>query len=198
MPSESDDRLANLLAATATGLSDAMTDAFVGEGFDATAATALVALLDFSPSGTVQRLSRGLGLTHSGTVRLIDRLTVHGLVERRAGRDLRSVTVALTRDGRRLAQRLRKRRRAAVATALAELTDEARDHLTAACETMLAALVRQRLAQRETGAPPAGGALCRLCDFAACGRPAGRCPADRTATTLWADVGTTALEPGRH
>jgi hypothetical protein len=65
--------------------------------------------------------------------------------------------------------------------ALAGLTGAQRGQLTAACEVIIANLTDQRLARRATGAPPAGGALCRMCDFTACGRPEGRCPAAATA-----------------
>jgi DNA-binding MarR family transcriptional regulator len=176
-----DDRLANLLGAVATGIDDAVFGALSHDGLDATTATALVALLDFSPSGSVQRLRQVVGLTHSGAVRLVDRLDAMGLAERRRGDDRRSVAVVLTPAGRRVAHRLRRRRRAAVRGSLGGLTVREREQLTAACEVLLTTLTRQRLAQREAGEAPPGGALCRLCDFAACGRPEGRCPVNRAA-----------------
>ena len=74
-------RLQNLLAAVATGLSDAIESAATEvAGLDRVATTALVALLDFSPEGSVRKLALGVGLSHSGTVRLVDRLTEAGLV----------------------------------------------------------------------------------------------------------------------
>jgi hypothetical protein len=46
---------------------------------------------------------------------------------------------------------------------------------------LITTITRQRLEQRASGVAPAGGALCRMCDFAACGRPDGACPAAVTA-----------------
>ena len=176
-------RLANLLGAAAAGLTDAVDDAAAAAGprLDARAATALVALLDFAPSRPVRMLSQVVGLTHSGAVRLVDRLAAAGYVERGPGPDSRSVTVALTGQGRRAAERIREQRQQVISAALAGLTGPQRGQLTAACELIIANLTAQRLAQRAAGTPPAGGALCRMCDFAACGRPTGRCPAAAAA-----------------
>ena len=176
-----DDRLGNLLGALATGIDDAVIGGLTSDGLDATTATALVALLDFSPAGSVERLRQGVGLTHSGAVRLVNRLDAMGLAQRRSGDDRRSVTVVLTPAGRRVAHRLRRRRRAAVRGSLEGLTVREREQLTAACEVILATLTRQRLAQRRVGEAPTGGALCRLCDFVTCGRPDGHCPVNRAA-----------------
>ena len=174
-------RLANLLGALAVGLGDALEDAFNQEGFDLRSGAALVALLDFSSSGSVQRLSQVIGLTHSGTVRLVDRLSADRLVERYPGGDLRSLRVGLTAAGRRAALRLRTRRQKVTEPLLVGLTQEQRHQLASSCEVAITSLAVQRLAMRAAGETPAGGALCRLCDFAACGRAEGRCPAARTA-----------------
>jgi MarR family transcriptional repressor of emrRAB len=177
-----DARLANLLGAVATGVMDQVGAACAeatqlsGAGSDA-----LIVMLDFSPRGSVHTLSQAVGLTHSGAVRLVDRLAEAGWVTRRPGDDARSVKIALTRRGRTVAERLRARRNEELVKALDGLTLRQRNDLLHACELVVANLTRQRLAQRAAGAPPAGGALCRMCDFAACGRPSGRCPATREA-----------------
>lgn len=178
-------RLANLLGALATGLTDAIHDAAVAAEapIGATGATALLALLDAARASSVQRLSKMVGLTHPGTVRLVDRLASAGYVERRPGADARSISVSLTPRGRRVARRLRERRQAAIAAACAGLDREQRGELARSCEVMLTNLTHQRLAQRAGGAPPSGGALCRMCDFEACGRARGRCPAASAAAT---------------
>jgi MarR family transcriptional regulator, negative regulator of the multidrug operon emrRAB len=178
MSTTRDDRLANLLATLATGLSDQINAITAGvAALDGSAPAALVAMLDFSPAGSVHLLSQIVGLTHSGTVRLVDRLVDAGLARRGPGRDARSITVSLTREGKRLARRVREARLDESARVLAELSDQQRDELLAACELVVAHLTRDRLDQRAAGSAPPGGALCRLCDFAACGRPAGLCPA---------------------
>lgn len=185
-------RLANLLGAVATGLTDD-----VGAGaaavaeLDRTAAAALVALLDFTPSGSVRMLSQVAGLTHAGCVRLVNRLVHAGYVARTPGDDARSIRIELTSRGRLKAGQVRRRRRAAMTAAMAGLTEQQRDELTTACEILITNLTNQRLTQRGRGMPPAGGALCRMCDFTACGRPAGRCPAATAAAEPRANhVGT--------
>ena len=177
-----DARLANLVGAVATGVADAMQEAMcTTAGLDAASASALVALLDFCPGGSVQYLSRVVGLTHSGTVRLVDRLVDGGYVARVRGRDGRSRSVTLTPEGARLARRVRRARARGVAQMLATLSESDRARLTQLSEVLVGTIVQQRLARRARGDPPAGGALCRTCDFAACGRDSGRCPAARSA-----------------
>jgi DNA-binding MarR family transcriptional regulator len=182
MTTTDDDRLANLLGAAATSIGDAITAASVAaSGTDELSAVALVALLDFSPSGSVARLSQVLGVTHSGAVRLVDRLAGAGYVERRPGVDARSVTVTLTRPGRRAAMRVRSARRDALHELLASTSSAAKPDAVALLESVIAAATTRRLATRAAGDLPVGGALCRLCDFGACGRAAGRCPAQTAA-----------------
>ena len=110
-----DARLANLLGALSTGLNDtAQESAGAAARLDGAAPAALIALLDFLPGGTVRDLSRVVGLTHSGAVRLVDRLVVAGLVARKPGSDGRSRSISLTAAGSRLAKRVRGAREAAV------------------------------------------------------------------------------------
>ena len=97
-------RLVNLFGAAALGLGDAIgPDAAAAAGLDATAATALVTLLDLARGGSIRSVSRLIGISHSGTVRLVNRMVDEGLVTRRAGQDGRTLAVTLTRRGRALA-----------------------------------------------------------------------------------------------
>jgi MarR family transcriptional repressor of emrRAB len=180
-----DDRLVNLLGVVAIGLADASVgDVAEAAGIDTTAAAALVAMLDLTKSGSVRRLSQLIGISHSGTVRLVNRLAELDLLERKPGTDNRSVSVTLTRRGGTLARRLRSQRHAAIAAALTGLTPQQLEQLGAICELVIANLTAARLDQRDAGRPPSGGALCRMCDPGACGRPSGRCPAARAAATF--------------
>ncbi len=176
-----DARLTNLLGAVATGLTDCVGEVTAVANLDARAAVALVALLDFTPAGSVHRLSQIVGLTHAGGVRLVNRLVDAGLVERTPGSDSRSISVELTSRGRSKARQIRRYRHTALAAAMAGLTAEQHHQLTTACELIISNLTNQRLLQRAGGPRPAGGALCRMCDFNACGRPRGQCPAAETA-----------------
>ena len=67
--------------------------------------------------------------------------------------------------------------------AIVQLSDSQRVTLTELCESVISEVTKQRLEQRAAGGTPAGGALCRLCDFSACGRDHGSCPAAQTAAT---------------
>src|SRR5918999_6028663 len=97
---------ANVLGAVSLAVADRVRQAVErGAGKGGSAPAALVSLatyLDGSPIGSI----RGpLGLTHSATVRVVDRLVAAGLAERRAGADRRSVAVELTDQGRAAAAR---------------------------------------------------------------------------------------------
>jgi MarR family transcriptional repressor of emrRAB len=185
-------RLANLLGAASTALADAMEESMLAAaGLDGSAPAALVAFLDFSPHGSIRALSRVLGLTHSGTVRLADRLVAAGYIQRQPGVDGRSLTLTLTPAGKPVAERIRRAREAAVIRALQGLPNHDRAALAEICEQMVATLTRHRLEQRTAGGEPRGGALCRMCDFAACGRHDGNCPAARAAEAF------TPTEPER-
>jgi DNA-binding MarR family transcriptional regulator len=147
-------------------LSDALDDAAELVGGASTAA-ALVALYGTSSGGTIDALATRIGLSHSGAVRLVDRLAGEGLVERRRGADQRSAALVLTPQGRRTARRVLSRREANLANFLVVLTDDQQAALTELAEALLSDLSR---------APESEPRVCRLCDLEACGRSRGRCP----------------------
>jgi DNA-binding MarR family transcriptional regulator len=172
-------RLTNLLGAWALAVSDRVTAAAAAAaGRGGQAPAALVALHQFAGGGTIEDLRQVLGLTHSAAVRLIDGLVADGYVARRQSRgDRRSVALALTPSGRAAARRILRARAQAVEGTLDGLTEAQRRSLTTLAERLTSDIVGLRLTERADGSPPAGGWLCRLCDFETCGRPAGRCPA---------------------
>jgi MarR family transcriptional regulator, negative regulator of the multidrug operon emrRAB len=168
-----DDRLANVLGAFALALAD---------GMDVTTErAALVALSDLLQGRSVDDLRRAVGLTHSGGVRVVDRLVAGGLVERRRGADGRTVALFLTADGRRLAGQARDARLAALHDVLVVLDDRERAQLAAIVDKLVAAMVGRRLQARAAGVDPPGGWLCRLCDPVACERAQGHCPVANAA-----------------
>ena len=158
----------NLLGALGLAKSDRMGDAIVARAGHASCdAIALSALQDFLDAPTVDRLAEVLGLTSSGTVRLVDRLERAGLVTRRMGTDGRSTHVTLTAAGRRAGHAVAATRLAFLHDALAVLTPEERRTFGRLAGKVLAGIVRPPGATRWT---------CRLCDTTACGRPQGLCP----------------------
>jgi DNA-binding MarR family transcriptional regulator len=164
---------ANLLGALALAISDrierGVTEAAALSESDAVALSALHHFLD---SPRVDLLAQVLGLSSSGTVRLIDRLEAVGLVRRATGADGRITSVSLTASGRRRAQAVTRARMELVEHALGTLTRSEREQFGKLAGKILTGLIR---------APGATRWTCRLCDLVACGRPEGRCPVAEAA-----------------
>jgi DNA-binding MarR family transcriptional regulator len=162
------DRTGNLLGALALVVADRTADAVdEAAGSSESAAAALSALLHFLDGPSVDLLRQVLGLTSSGTVRLVDRLQAAGYVRRGPGPDGRSTSVLLTAPGRRAAQRISAARAGVLEESLGVLSAAERQELEALIAKVLAGLIR---------GPGAVRWLCRMCDTAACGREEGRCP----------------------
>jgi MarR family transcriptional repressor of emrRAB len=149
--------LSNALGALSLGVADRVQDAMAGSaGHGASGPAALVALDGEAGGRSIDTLRRILGITHSGTVRLVDRLTVAGLVERRIGADARAVALHLTPQGRRLARRVLAAREAALEQVLAPLSRTQRRQLESLCQAMIEPLGDER--------------MCRKCDTNRCER----------------------------
>jgi MarR family transcriptional regulator, negative regulator of the multidrug operon emrRAB len=162
-----DRRTANLVGALTVAVSDRLR-----EQQDSASA----AMITLSERGqlTIEVLRRVIGLSHSATVRLVDRLADAGLVERGVGPDARSISVRLTRRGRRRAAALRAAREQLLADTLAALSGHQRTVLGQLAETLLAGLTKGRWQARFT---------CRFCDHSVCDSTS-RCPVDRAAAVL--------------
>ena len=107
-----------------------------------------------------------------------------GLVERVGAQDGRAVSVVLTQRGRRTAARILQTREESLASALSAFSLDEIDNLAAALDTMLTTMTLARAEERSArtnGRPQPW--LCRLCDFAACGRSEGNCPVNNAVTT---------------
>jgi DNA-binding MarR family transcriptional regulator len=166
-------RDANLVGALALAIGD-RTSAAMAEaaGVSASAATALSALHHFLDRPTVDLLRQVLGLTSSGTVRLVDSLVKAGYVRRRAGPDGRSTAITLTASGRAAAKRVAAARQQVLATALAPLTDDERATMTSIVGKVLVGLMRPPGATRWN---------CRQCDTATCRGTGDGCPVGNEA-----------------
>ncbi len=170
-------RQANLLAVLALGVRDRARRAEeTAAGHGSAAPAALVALHEFLGGASIDQLRQVVGLTPSGAVRLIDKLSVIGLVQRSPGRDGRTVAVTLTPRGHEAARRVLAARHAATETLLDKLNTAEREMLTPLLERLLRELTAARLGERASAQSPPGGWLCRLCDFSGCGRDEGACP----------------------
>ena len=117
-------------------------------------------------------LRQVLGLTSSGTVRLVDRMTESGYVQRGPGGDGRSTSVTLTEAGQAAAHRVAAARAEVLEGALAGLADADRAALRRILGTILVGLMR---------GPGAVRWMCRLCDTGACRATGGGCPVGNAA-----------------
>ena len=120
MDNASDQRLENVLGSVAVAITGAV-QAAVDEAAGHTAAgPAALTALRIHRGCSVDHLAGVLGLTHSGTVRLVDRLEDDGLLRRGQGQDARVVTLELTAKGTRRAERVSAARATAVEGFLGE------------------------------------------------------------------------------
>jgi MarR family transcriptional repressor of emrRAB len=149
----------NRLGALALALADRISASSTSE--------ALVTLYDRDAGSPIDAIAKVCALSHSGTVRLVDRLEAAGLVERRRGADQRSTAVFLTPAGRRSARRILADRHRNLQLAMDLLTADQQRDLAAITDTILRGLATEPDAERR---------LCRLCDLDACGRRRGECP----------------------
>jgi DNA-binding MarR family transcriptional regulator len=176
-----DGRAANVLGALAVALVDRLSEA-TGDaaGHSPSAAAALSALHHFLDGPSIDLLRQVLGLTSSGTVRLIDRLETEGCVTRRPGLDGRSVAISLTPSGRRAAARVTAARGRVLEHSLEALSPTERETLDKLSSKVLVGLMR---------GPGATRWICRLCDSRACGHNAGWCPVAAEARTRYLSAG---------
>jgi len=179
----SEHRLGNLLSALALGLVEHATPAMESAtGLSGSAPSALLALRQFLDGCNVAQLAAVVGLTHSGAVRLVAQLENSGYVRRTHLADRRQVNVVLTPHGDQVAAAAAAARLRAMADVTQALAPDERQQLEPLIATALERLVEIRLRERARGS--AGPWLCRACDFAACGREDGRCPAVNAATRV--------------
>jgi DNA-binding MarR family transcriptional regulator len=168
---------ANVLGALALAVADQISVAVTPPGGRSdSAAAALSALYHFLDRPTVDKLCQVLGLTHSGGVRLVDRLADAGLVERGPGTDGRSRSVRLTPAGRRAARRVSDSRIGYLTGLLAGMSAAE----TSTLHDLLGRVMGQVVARKDGGAW-----ICRICDLQACGRAAGNCPAANAAVAKY-------------
>ncbi len=170
---ESYSRAANLLGALALAVADRLSEATErgDDGLVAPEPAALVTLAHY-PGQPIVALGRTLGLTHSGAVRLADRMEAAGLVRRAPSGQGRALALRLTEQGQRAAMDLLARRQAAVEELAGLLDPGDVAELGRLAERMLAGITTDRRSARR---------ICRLCDEPLCARAVG-CPVDHAAT----------------
>jgi len=150
--------VANILGAFALRMSDELSAEIADPEVDASSIGALVHLSKYAGS-SIEDLRAPLWLSHSGCVRVVDRLVSKRLVERREAEDGRAVAILLTRKGRAMAEAALERREERLIRALQPLSK--------AEQGVLGDLLARVLTWE---VQTVGSALraCRLCDYAAC------------------------------
>ena len=164
----------NVSGAAVVAVGDRLRDAVeAAAGMSGAGPAALSALHEWAGGRSIDTLAGGLRLSHSRTVRVVDRLVADGLARRARDRaDARTVLVELTPDGRRAGARVLAARDAALEASFSALD---------AGERVVFAALAERLLGGATTGRRAAGAICRFCDARACGHDEGRCPVTRAA-----------------
>lgn len=153
------DRTANLLGAVALAVADRIETTARQIINRAGETPAALVVIGYGLGPTNEGLRRILGLSHPGAVRLVDRLAADGLVERRAGRDKRSIALYLTDQGHRTRDALLKGRLASIRPLLDPLTPSESETLGRILAKVLSAIPDTDLDRCR---------LCRYCDDRAC------------------------------
>jgi DNA-binding MarR family transcriptional regulator len=160
-------RLENQLGALGIALGDSMDQAFDEACAVGDSAPAAVILIHENPDTRIEALARYLELSHSGTVRLVDRLVEAGWVAREACEDKRAVVLVLTKAGTKVAERLLDGRRKSLGRALQGVSAADRKVLERLVPQMLNNLIEDKVQADH---------VCRYCDTKACDREG--CPID--------------------
>jgi DNA-binding MarR family transcriptional regulator len=165
------ERAANLLAATAQLVADSVTERLATVLPHGASAPAALVTVAHHPGLSIEQLRLALGLTHSGAVRLVDRLEADHLLRRDKHRE-RALKLRLTPRGRRAVARIEQARIAAVADLLAVLSDQQQRQL----DSVLAEMLAERTTSYEDLQR-----ICRLCSFSACETEPHSCPVAEAA-----------------
>ena len=158
-------RTANLLAAFAGEITERVGAELKTHPNQTDSAIAALNVMSFWDGITNAELAKALRLSHTATVRLVDKLEAQGLVQAGAGTDKRATYLHLTAAGKKAAQP------ALVARCVA--VDGYLDGLSPAEEAQLAGLL-EKLIRPLAKDDFAISHFCRLCDFSAC--PDEQCP----------------------
>jgi MarR family transcriptional repressor of emrRAB len=165
------DRLAQLFGVLSLAATDRFRGAVEGSLGRGGAHAAALVHLDAHPGESVNGLARVLGVSQPAAVKLADRLTADGLLERRTGADRRTRTLHLTRAGRVAAAQALSDRAGALSGLLAVLEPAEREELERLVEKLVAELADDL---------PKALEVCRLCDRKACCGSTRGCPMGHT------------------
>lgn len=152
------DNIGNVLGALAEWVTGQVRSAVALEGLTPAEVSALL-LLSKYPDRSIELLRAPLDLSHSGCVRLVDRLVQGGYMERREGGDARKVALHLTHQGHAFVRTAVEQR----AEALARLL-----HVLAPGEPEVLGRLASKLLEQSVSRASTAIKVCRLCDYDAC------------------------------
>jgi DNA-binding MarR family transcriptional regulator len=128
-------------------------------------AFAALNVMSFWEGITNSQLARVLQLSHTATVRLVDKLEAQGFVQARAGEDKRATHLHLTDSGRKAVRPALIARCAAVSDYLGALSPAEEKQFARLLEKLMRPLAKDAYGVSH---------FCRLCEFEAC--PGDKCP----------------------
>jgi MarR family transcriptional regulator, negative regulator of the multidrug operon emrRAB len=155
----------NLLGALVTAVNDRMqgqAEDAIGLGGQMPAA---LVTIGHNYGESVEFLSGILRMSHSGCVRLVEKLDELGLIERRPGKDRRSLSLYLTPRGREFKRQVLQARREALDAVFETLDGPQQQNLVGLLEVMLTAM---------THCKNDADVICRLCEEQTCAQS--HCP----------------------
>lgn len=162
----------NVLGALAMVLNDGIrsaTDASIGISGETAAA---VMLIGANPGLTVGLVAKAVSLTPSGTVRLVEKLVIDGLVEKKHGIDQRTVVLSLTENGFAKRSQIQNERERVIEKSMRGLLAEEIAVLSPLLDRMLSNMMDSAEDDYR---------FCRMCDEDAC-EP--RCPVETCRSRL--------------
>jgi DNA-binding MarR family transcriptional regulator len=163
-------RTANLLGALSGEVSYRLERQLKRHPNQTSSAAAALNVIGFWEGCSNNELASALRLSHTATVRLVDKLEADGLVEARSAQDKRAVALHLTERGATNVRELLTERCAALEEITAALTAEESRAFTSLLEKLLRGV---------TPGMQAATRICRLCDQTAC--PEAICPVHQAA-----------------
>lgn len=151
---------ANILGALSVLIQDRVQARWQDELDLSPMAAAALAQVEQEPGCTIDLVASRIGLSHSATVRVIDKLAERDLLTKdRARQDARAQSLKLTKAGRRMAQQLHSVRN--------QVTDDLlsliKPQQVAALQSAVGAILHEAITTRREG-----DVTCRVCDESRC------------------------------
>jgi MarR family transcriptional repressor of emrRAB len=160
-----DARTINLLGAFVTGVSDQLNRTIEEKTEIFGDVPAALVAIAYNEGRTVEHLRKTLTLSHSWTVRVVEKLQKEGLVEKRSGADKRAVALFVTAQGDRKVRSIVRARRQFLDGLLSAIPAKEQKQFAGMLERMLALVTTDFYS---------GEAICKLCEVDVC--PQNRCP----------------------